>query len=118
MVLINGGVIFIHVCGNATLHLEEIVGVPIDLIFRRGGEAHHLRVEVVEYGAVFLEDGAMRLIDDDQVEMRWRVQALAVVVLQVVDGVEDGRIGGEHDARVFVFLLILRFAEVAQAHVG
>ena len=118
LVLIDSGVIFVHVRRNAALHLEEIVGVPIDLIFGSGGEAHHLRVEVVEYGAVFLEDGAMRLIDDDQVEMRWRVQALAVVVLQVVDGVEDGRIGGEHDARVFVFLLILRFAEVAQAHVG
>ena len=106
VILLGGGFVLVDVGGHAALHFEEVVSVAVDLVGGGGGKTHDECVEVVEDGLVFLEDGAVRLIHDDQVEVGGRVHAHAVVVSHGVDGVEDSGVGGEHDARVaFIFVL-------------
>ena len=60
----------------------------------------------------------MRLVHDNQIEVRGRVQPVAVAGLHAVDRVQYGGVRGEDDARVLVLLLVLRHAQVAKAHVG
>jgi len=55
---------------DAVFKLKEAVGIVVDLVARRGGQADEQRVEVIEDRAIFLIDGAMRLVDDDEVEER------------------------------------------------
>ena len=57
---------------HAVLEVEQIVGVAVDLVLRRGGQADQQAVEIVEDRPVLLVDGAVRLIDDDKVEMARR----------------------------------------------
>ena len=87
---------------HAVLQVEQAVGVAVDLVLRRGGEADQQRVEVVEDGAVLLEDRAVRLVDDDQVEVPDAEAPLAVA--RLVDQPHHRRIGGDEDAPLGVLL--------------
>ena len=60
---------FVRVGGHARLQVEEFVGVPVDLIPRRCGQAHQERVEVPKDGPVFLIHRTVRLVDDHEIEM-------------------------------------------------
>ena len=104
MVGVDGGVIIVGVGGDAVLHLEKVVGVAVHIGFRGGGQTHQNRIEIVEDGAVFLENAAVALVHDDKVKMRRGKQRHAVFGLGVVDGVEHGGIGGKHDARGLIVL--------------
>ena len=100
VVLLGGGLVLVDVGRDAALHLEEVVGVAVDLVGGSCGEADHQGVEVLENRPVLLEYGAVGLVNHDKVEMRRRVHACPVLAAHRVDGVEDGRVGGEHDAGV------------------
>jgi hypothetical protein len=54
--------------GIAVLAGEQLVGVALDELHRRRGEADLQRVEVLEQRAELLVDAAVRLVGDDQVE--------------------------------------------------
>ena len=49
--------------------MEEVEGVAVDLVLRRGGESEQETVEPVEDGLVFPIDRTVCLIDDDEVEV-------------------------------------------------
>ena len=115
MVLFGGGLVLVNISWHTTLNLEEVIGVAIDLVCRRSRQAHDKRVEVIEDSLVLLKDGAVRLVHDNQVKVRWRIHAYAVVVAHGVDGIQDGGIGGKHDARV---TLVLVLAQVATRALG
>ena len=59
----------VEVRRDTALEVEEVVGVDVDLVLRRRGQADEEAVEVVEDRAVLLVDGAVRLVDDDEVEV-------------------------------------------------
>ena len=76
---------------HAVLQPEQAVGVVVDLVLGRRGQAHQQGVEVIEDGAVLLVDRAVRLVDDDEVEMPDAKAALAAG--HVVDQAHHGRVG-------------------------
>jgi hypothetical protein len=82
--------------GYAPLEIEEAVGVDVDLVLRRRGEAHEQRVEVAEDRAVLLIDRAVRFVDDDEVEVAGAEAALPVP--RLIDEPHHRRIGGDEDA--------------------
>ena len=110
MVDLGGSVVFVDVCRHAALNLEEIVCVAVDFVCWCCGETEDECIEIVKDRPVFLENGAVCLVNDDEIEMRGRVHADAVTVLDGVDGVENSRVGGEYDTRVEIVLV---FAKVA-----
>ena len=114
MILPHSRFVIVSVGGHAVLHFEEIIGVAVHVGFRRGGEPHHQRVKVLKNRPVFFENAPVAFINDDQIEMRRGEQPAAVFGLGVVDGVEDGRVGGEHDAGVPVVFV---GAEIAQGQI-
>ena len=65
----------------------------VDLVLGRRGQADQQRVEIVEDGPVFLIHRAVRLVDDDEVEVPDAKAALAVEGL--VNQPHHGRIGGD-----------------------
>ncbi len=85
------GLQFVGIGGHARFQLEQLVGVPVHLLARGGGQAHQQGVEVAEDLAVLLVDRAVRLVDDHQVEIPHPETGDAVVGL--VDQVEHGRVG-------------------------
>ncbi len=50
---------------HAGFQIKQAIGIAVDLILGRGGQTHQKRIEVFEYGAVFLIHRAMRLVDDN-----------------------------------------------------
>ena len=87
--------------GNAVFQVEQAVGVVVDLILRRGRQAHEQGVEVLENGAVLLVDRTVRLVDHDQVEVAHAEAALPAfaVISGFVDQAHHRRVGGdEHPA--------------------
>ena len=80
---------------HAVLEVEQRIGVLVDLVLRRRGQADQKAVEIFEDGAKALIDRAVRLIDDDEVEMAGAELGLALLL--AVDQVHHGRIGGEKD---------------------
>ena len=81
---------------DAILKVEEVIGVAIDLVLRRRGEADEQAVEIVEDCAIALVDRPVRLVDDDQVEVP-RAKARAAA-LALVDQVHHRRIGRQEHA--------------------
>ena len=59
----------IGIGGDTIFEVEEAIGVAIDFIFGGGGQADEQRIEIGKDGAVFLENGAVGLVDDDEIEM-------------------------------------------------
>ena len=76
---------------HAVLEVEQAVGVAVDLVLRRRGQADQQRVEVVEDRAVLLVHRAVRLVDDDEVEVA-RAEA-PLPVARLVDQAHHRRIG-------------------------
>ena len=66
---------------DAALQLEQRIGVAVDLVLGRGGQPDQQAVEIVEDRPVFAIDGAVRLVDDDQVEMARPKAAFTVLRL-------------------------------------
>ena len=99
------GFIFVDIRRHAALNIEEIVGVTIDFICRRCRKTNDKRVEVFENCPILLKNGAMRLVDNDEVEMGRREHAVTIFVSFLVDSIHDGRIGGKNNARItFIFV--------------
>ena len=80
---------------DVELQVEQPVGVAVDFVARRGGQADQHRVEIVKDGAVFLVDGAVRFVDHDQVEVAGAKAPLAAGCL--VDQAHHGRVRGHVD---------------------
>ena len=78
---------------HAGFQVEQAIGVAVDFILGRGSQPHQQRIEILEDGAVFLIHRAVRLVDDDQVEMPDAKTALPV--LRLVDQPHHRRIGGD-----------------------
>ena len=110
VILLGGGLVLVDVSGHAALHLEEVVSIAVHFVGGRGRKPHDKSVEVVENRLVFLEDGAVRLVHDNQVKVRGRVHAHAVVVPHDVDGIQNRWVGGEHDTSVALVLILAQVA--------
>ena len=65
MILINCCFIIISVGRNAVFHLEKVVGVAVNIGFRRGGEAHHHGVEILENRPILFEYAPMAFVNND-----------------------------------------------------
>ena len=94
--------------GNTVFQFKNFIGVLVDFILGRCGQADQRRVKVVEDVLVLVVNRAMRLIADDQVKVSAGKQ-LAVLILYAVNGIVHGLIGGKHTMRRVV---VLFFAEV------
>ena len=92
----------VHVGGHARLKIEEFVGVPVDLIPRRRGQAHQQRVEVPKDGPVLLIHRPVRLVDDHEVEMPDPEAGLGA--RRLVDQPHHRRIGADVDSAGLVLL--------------
>ncbi len=92
----------VRVGGHARFQLEELVGVPVDLVARRRGQAHQQRVEVPEDGPVLLIHRAVRLVDDHEIEVPDPEAGLAA--RRLVDEPHHRRIGADVDPARLVLL--------------
>ena len=102
MAVCHGLVQAVGIGRHAVLQTEQAVGVVVDLVLGRGGQAHQQRVEILEDGAVLLVDRAVRLVDHDEVEMPDAKAALAAG--HVVDQAHHGRIGRDIDPALGVLV--------------
>ena len=85
------------------LQLQQLKSVLVYLGSWGGGEADEQGVEILEDGTVFAEHAAMRLVDDDEVEMTdGELHRLGV------DVVDHRLIGGEYEAGRLVGFCIVR----------
>ena len=85
----------VRVGGHARLQVEELVGVPVDLIPGRRGKAHQQRVEVPKDGPVLLIHRPVRLVDDHEIEVPDPEAGLGA--RRLVDQPHHGRIGADVD---------------------
>ena len=53
----------------AAVQFKDLIGVLVDLILRRGGQADQRRVEVVENILILIIDRAVRFVADHQIKM-------------------------------------------------
>ena len=97
----------------ALFHLEDLVGAAVDILSRRGGQADQHGIEIVEHGGILPEDAAVRLVNDNQVEMAHGIQFLVRV-----DVIDHRLIGGENDAGVDILVFIALVAQHASGGVG
>ena len=81
----------------AVFQLEGVVGALVFLAAGCGGQADHQRVEIVEQRAVFLENGAVRFVDDNQVKA-----SDAEFPRVVIDQIDHGLVGGKDHAGICV----------------
>ena len=88
--------------GTPGFKIEEFVGVPVDLIPRRRGQAHQQRVEVPKDGPVLLIRRPVRLVDDHEVEMPDSEAGLGA--RRLVDQPHHRRIGADVDPARLVLL--------------
>ena len=95
--ILNGFFQFIGKVGLAVLQLEGIISALVFLAARGRSQADHQRIEIVEQRAIFFKDGAVRFIDDDQIE-----SAHAKLAGIVIDQIDHGLIGRKDDACVGV----------------
>ena len=106
MILVHSCIVLVEVGGDTALHVEEVVGVAINLILGRSSEPNHRRIEVVKNRPVILEDGTVGFIHDHEVEVRGRVEPAIAVIPHLVDGVEDRGVCGENHPRIGIFLFV------------
>ena len=81
--------------GQAVFAMEQLEGIVVDNVGRRGGEAECDGLEVIEHLAVGVVDGAVAFIYHDEIE-EMRRERLRLVP----DDVEHRRIRGDVDAAV------------------
>ena len=99
--------------GNTVFQFKNFIGVLVDFILGRCGQADQWRVKVVEDVLVLVVNRAMCLIADDQVKVSAGKQ-LAVLILYAVNDIVHGLVGGKHTMRSVV---VLFFAEVCNGQV-
>ena len=97
ILIVNGFFQFIGKVRLAVLQLEGIVGALVFLAARGRSQTDHQRIEIVEQRAVFLEDGAVRFIDDDQIK-----SAHTEFTGIVIDQIDHGLIGRKDNTCVGV----------------
>ena len=88
--------IFIGEGRHIVFKIEKIIGVVIDICFGSSCKTYQQGIKILENGAIFLEDAAMRFIDDNEVEMGGSEEFLPVCGFHVINGVHDGGVGGEN----------------------
>ena len=79
MILLYCCFVVIGVGWNIMLHFKKVIGIPIHIRFRRSGEAHQERVEILKNGPVFFENAAVALVNDNQVKVGRGEQPLSVL---------------------------------------
>ena len=52
MILLYRCFVVIGIGGDAVFHFKKVIGIPIHIRFRRSGEAHQERVEILKNGAL------------------------------------------------------------------
>ncbi len=92
----------VGVGGYPVFQSEQAVGVVVNLVFGRGRQAHQEGVEVVEDGPVLLVDGAVRFVDDDEVEVAHAKAALGI--RHLVYQTHHGRVGADVHPAIGVLL--------------
>ena len=105
---------FVAVGGHAVLQLKDFVGVFVDFVLGGGGQAHQRGVKVVEDVPVFVVDGAVGLVADDQIEVA-HGEEFALLVVDGVDAVHHGLVGGKYAVGGGVVLFL---AEVGDRQIG
>ena len=68
----------------------------IDVRFGSSCKTYQQGVKILENGAIFFENAAVCLVDDDEVEMGGREKLLPVCSFHVINGVHDGGVGREN----------------------
>ena len=68
-------------------HLKKVVGIAVNIGFRRGGEAHHHSVEILKNRPILFENAPVAFVNDNQIEMRRGEQLPSVLGLGVINGV-------------------------------
>ncbi len=100
MVNFGSGAVFVNIGRHAAFHIKEVIGIAIDLISRCRGKPHNKRVKIVENSAIFFENRAVSLVNDNEVEMRRRKHTITVFVPLLIDGIHYGGIRRKDNARV------------------
>ena len=88
--------------------IKQVVGGQVHLLSRGGGQAQHQTVEIAEDCAVFVVDGTMTFVGNNQVKT-----PDAVGLFVGVDKVEDGVVGRKDDVGVIVALVLCLFRDSA-----
>ena len=114
MVSMDCGFVVIGIGGHTMLYFEEIIGVSIDVRFRRSSKAYHNSVEILENGAVLLENTAVAFVDDDKVKMCRGKKPPAIWIPCRIDSVKHCRICRENNASIAILFV---GKQVAQRHV-
>ena len=104
----------IAIGGHAIFQLKYLIGILVDLVLGRGCQPHQRGIKVVENIPVFVVNGAVSFVADDQIEMP-AGEEFALLVLYTVDGVVHGLIGGKYAVRCVVILLL---AEIGNGEIG
>ena len=89
--------------GQADLPIKEFVGVAVDLLAWRGGEAAQQRIEVGEDRTILLVHTAVGLVDDHQIEVP-HPEALDAPAVFRIDEVHHRGVGGEEHAPLTAFV--------------
>ena len=85
----------------AGFQVEQAVGVVVDFVLGGGRQANQQRIEVFKNGAVLLIHRAVRLVDDNEVEVTDTETALAgrFIIRGLINQTHHRRVGGnEHPA--------------------
>ena len=88
--------ILIGECWHIVFEVKKIIGIVVNIGFWDSREANQERIKILENGAVFFENTAMRLVDNDDVKMGWGEEFLPVIGFHIIDGIHNGRIRGEN----------------------
>ena len=115
MILIYCRLVVVCIGGNAMLHLEEIIGVAIDIRFRGSCQTDHDRIKVFKDSTVLFENAAVAFVDDNEVKMCRGKHSLPIFCLYIVDSIQHCRVCGKYDSRATVVFI---GAKVAQRHIG
>ena len=111
MILIYCCFIVVGIGWHTRFQFKEPVYVSIGVFLRRGGQAHHDRIKILENCPVFLKNTSVALVHDDQVKMRRCEQPQAILALYIINGVQHRRIGRKHDPGVPVILIGAKVAQ-------
>ena len=102
---------FVTVCRDTGREVEELIGVPVDLIFGCCCKADEEGVEVGEYVPVLVVDAPVGLVYYYHVEMPGGVEALSVLGFHLVDCVCYRLVRREYDPGVYSFLVLDEITE-------
>ena len=95
----------IAIGGHAIFQLKNLICILVNFVFRRGCQPHQRGIKVVENIPVFVVNGAVSFVADDQIEMP-AGEEFALLVLYTVDDVVHGLIGRKDAVSGVVILLL------------